>query len=124
MVIKKNKVASGGFFSSRKVFKEPVRKIDKNNHQAVESLWNEYVEEFRKSSLVLEELGLEKQVLADSIINIKKLIHKDYEKDIFPKINVGLVLKKFIIWLQTAIKDPDNKNSIIILLDVLKKIIE
>ena len=101
-----------------------MRKIDKNNHQEVESLWNEYVEEFRKSSLVLEELGLEKQALADSIINIKKLIHKDYEKDIFPNINVGLVLKKFIIWLQTAIKDPDNKNSIIILLDVLKKIIE
>jgi hypothetical protein len=66
----------------------------------------------------------EKQVLADAIINVEKLISKEQAETLESKPNIDMVIKKFINFLQYAVKQPKNKSTVVTLLKIMRKIIE
>lgn len=77
-----------------------------------------------ESKKFMEEIEKEKQVLADAIINVEKLLNAEQAKDSEMKPNIDLVIKKFINFLSYAVKQPKNKNTIVTLLKIMCKIIE
>jgi hypothetical protein len=87
----------------------------------LEGKWINFKTQLMESRKLQEEVDLEKQIFADAIINVEKLIHADY-RDVRP--NIDMVIKKFINFLQYAVKQPKNKNTVITLLKIMNKIIE
>lgn len=76
------------------------------------------------SNSVKSEIDLEKQILAEAIMNVNKYVKEDFMKDIEPRPEIDLVLKKFIVFLQFGVSDIENKLTLITLLQVLRKIVQ
>jgi len=56
-------------------------------------------------------------------MNVNKFVKEDYMKEIEPRPEIDLVLKKFIVFLQFGVSDLENKLTLITLLQVLQKIV-
>lgn len=67
---------------------------------------------------------MEKQVLADAIINVEKLLSNESAQGLEVRPNIDLVVKKFINFLQYAVSQTSNKDTIVTLLKIMRKIIE
>lgn len=89
--------------------------------QAQSDLWGEFSNCLLESKLFQKEIENEKQIFADAIINVEQLIGKEYAS---LRQSIDRIIQKFIVFLQYAVKQPKNKDTIITLLKIMSKIIE
>ena len=57
--------------------------------------------------------------MADAIINVEKMIDELENKP-----NIDVVIKKFINFLHYAVRQPKNKDTVVTLLKIMRKIID
>lgn len=62
--------------------------------------------------------------LTEAILSIKSIVPEDLLTDVIPKPDRYLLIKKFITFLQYAVEDATNKNTIKVMLRVIRNIIE
>ena len=98
-----------------------MSEIDPDKLQLLEDSWSDFLTQLLESKKLQEEIDREKQVFADAIINVEKMISNEYA-DVKPSIDI--VIKKFINFLQYAVKQPNNKGTVITLLKIMHKIIK
>ncbi|EGR30673.1 MIR domain protein [Ichthyophthirius multifiliis] len=103
----------------------PKRSVNKNFDEIeIENTWKLFLEQLNYNSDVQNEIDNEKSALTSAILDCKQLIKDEFYKDIEPKPDKQAILKKFIIFLQYAIEDITNKNTIKVLLQVLRNMVE
>lgn len=101
-----------------------LHEFNKEDLSDIEYQWNEFISTLIDSKLFQEEIELEKQVLADAIINVELLLSNEFSQGLDMKPNIDMVIKKFINFLQYAVKQPKNKDTVVTLLKIMRKIIE
>ncbi|KAL4438400.1 hypothetical protein ABPG74_009439 [Tetrahymena malaccensis] len=86
--------------------------------------WKQFVVAMNKSDLIIEQVDREVKAFADAILNIEQYIDSEYQRYIDPKLDLNLILKKFIKFLQFSLKVGNSKQTALTLINVLKTIVE
>ena len=103
----------------------------------MQSIWQEFISSLLDCKDFQKEIDEEKQILANSIMNIEKYLKKDEKKEkqkrekaneeseqvVENKPNIEMVVKKFINFLSHGITEEKNNSTIITLLKIMGKII-
>ncbi|KAL4462524.1 hypothetical protein ABPG74_000354 [Tetrahymena malaccensis] len=92
--------------------------------QLAERNWQIFKIILKEEDFVIEQVQKEKIALAEAIVRVKKIVKKEYGKDLSLKPDMFKLIKKFIKFLLYAPEDPNNKETIISLISVLKEIID
>ncbi|EGR32738.1 MIR domain protein [Ichthyophthirius multifiliis] len=86
--------------------------------------WELFKQVLTEDVAIDQEVQNEKIALAEAILRVQKFVTKEYAKDLTNKPDFFNTIKKFINFLQYASDDSSNKQTIISLLSVLKKIVQ
>jgi len=78
-----------------------MSEIGPDKLKLLEDSWKDFLTELLESKKLEEEIEREKEVFADAIIKVEKMISDEYA-DVKPSIDI--VIKKFINFLQYAVK--------------------
>ena len=125
------------------VDESPMVKNIKNAYVELnkENLWFFFKNGLNNCRSLHKELEMEKKVLSKAFLKLDKVIEKEEKKEKSkknaPKVkekeekpsedsefNLEIFLKKIIDFIQYGFKDPENKDTILILLKVLKQMID
>lgn len=92
--------------------------------EVLEDEWDQVIEILGDSKQLEKHIDEEHSVLADAIINIGKYIDQSYIKNVDPKPDLKMIVKKCIEFIRYAVEDNSTKDTIVTLLKVLRKIID
>ncbi|EAR98945.2 MIR domain protein (macronuclear) [Tetrahymena thermophila SB210] len=86
--------------------------------------WNCFLKCLNQTDEVENQIKLEKMALTEALLEVKQLIPADVFSQIEPKPDRFGLIKKSILFLQYAVEDSTNKNTIQVLLKVLRIMVE
>ena len=99
-------------------------KIKKELDLNEETLWFFFKNSLKENKAVDLELAYEKQILSEAFLKLDRNIDSPVENPLENNFNFEIFIKKIIDFIQFGFKDPENKDTILILLQVLKKMID